>query len=349
MPTLQTPSVTWFDGHLDLAFLHLHGREMRAESPDSCGGDFCPAAVTLPAMRNAGIRRCLGTVFTAPDLGSPTGVPSPAGYPADDNIDGARAAGVRQLAVYQKWMAAGELRLLGTRNGVAENGWKTNLEVILLMEGADPIRDEKDAHWWFGQGLRVVGLAWAKGTRYSAGNASPGPLTHAGRSILRTLNNLGMIMDLSHLPDQAAWEVLEQSQIPPVASHSNCRRLMDGVNERHLSDDLIRAIGGRGGIIGLNLFSRFLTMEPRRARMEEVLAHLDHMAQILGSTRNLALGSDMDGGFTADQLPEGMNHPADLRLLEEGLRGGLHWTEAQIASFKSGNWNRFLGDHLPLG
>lgn len=326
----------WFDGHLDLAFLELHGRDMGEADLERCPGDFRPAAATLPALRKGGVTHCLATIFTAPDLMSPGGVESPASYGTADVVEGARRCGIRQLEVYERWEARGSVRRTAGWADEAKAGG--GLNVALLMEGADPIRDVDDAAWWVERGVRVVGLAWAKGTRYAGGNANHGPLTAAGRELVGALNRLGVVLDLSHLSDAGAWEVLERAEKPPIASHSNCRHLMGGENERHLSDELIRAIAKRGGVIGLNLFSKFLTMEARRATMAETLAHIDHICMVTGSREYIALGSDMDGGFAADQLPEGINEPSDLEQIALALERDLHWSKAEIDQFRFSTW-----------
>ncbi len=333
----------WFDGHLDLAFLELHGRDMGQRDLWSSPGDFRPAAVTLPALKKGEVTHCLATIFTAPELTSPAGVESPASYGTADAVEGARRCGIRQLEVYGRWEERGWVRR--TTGCASEAVGYGGLNVTLLMEGADPIRDPDDAAWWVERGLRVVGLAWAKGTRYAGGNANHGPLTAAGRDLLDALNRLGVVLDLSHLSDAGAWEVLERAKKAPIASHSNCRQLMGGENERHLSDELIRAIAQRGGVIGLNLFSKFLTMETRRATMAETLAHIDHICMVTGSNEHIALGSDMDGGFAADQLPEGIDEPAHLEKLAEALERDLHWSKADIDQFRFGTWARYFARH----
>ncbi|MBW3589648.1 MAG: membrane dipeptidase, partial [Actinobacteria bacterium] len=171
------------------------------------------------------------------------------------------------------------------------------------------------------------------------------PLTEAGAELVAALDELGIIHDVSHLADEAADGLLEKTDRPLVASHSNSRRLMDGKDQRHLTDELAGEIGRRAGVIGLNLCTRFLTMQDRRATIEETVAHVEHFAEIMGHRRGVGLGSDMDGGFGADQLPAGISEPGDLALLSGGL-AAAGWNEEEVSGFASGNWLSFLRKNL---
>jgi membrane dipeptidase len=168
--------------------------------------------------------------------------------------------------------------------------------------------------------------------------------------LLREMGRLGVMPDLSHLSDRAAEQVLEMFPGRVFASHSNCRALLAPAGEsgamfqRHLTDRMIREIASRGGTVGLNLFSPFLirgAVRTRRATIEEAVAHVERVCELTGSTRHVALGSDMDGGFAAERLPQGIDRPADLRRLAEALtRRG--WTEEQLAGFAWRNLARAL-------
>jgi membrane dipeptidase len=134
-----------------------------------------------------------------------------------------------------------------------------------------------------------------------------------------------------------------------IASHSNCRDVVRTAEpravQRHLTDRAIRQICTRGGVIGLNLYSPFLAkggMRDRRATIAEAVDHVEHICQIAGHRRCVGLGSDMDGGFSAEKLPDGINGPADLPRLAEELRG-RGWSDGDIHGFAWGNWAAFWG------
>lgn len=337
MPTELRP---WFDGHLDLACVALEGRDLRSPLADAVGPPQ-PATVTLPSLAAGGVTHCLATIFTG------RGTEGPCGYSDSDDVEKPHGSGIAQLSVYSALCDSGDLRLVRRGPDLAPSS-RPGLGAVILMEGADPIRTPHEAAWWFEQGVRVVGLTWARGTRYAAGNAAPGPLTPLGRSMVAVLDELGAIHDLSHLADEAAGELLDLATGPVVASHSDSRALCRGHSERNLPDDLIRAIAQREGIIGLNLFSLFLTDEgdKRRATIDETIAHVEHIMEVTGRQDLVALGSDMDGGFGSDRLPEGIDAPGDLPLLLHALRD-RGWTDDQLAGFRFNNWTRFLNRSLP--
>lgn len=346
----------WFDGHLDLAYLAELGRDMHAPLSD-CRGQLQPAAVTLPSLRDGGVRACLGTIFTEAIETSPGSAGGPltlakssgdAGaymYPAHDVL-AAWKAGMRQLKLYQAWQGAGVIRLMPRRGQVAATGGDA-LVLGILMEGADPIENPDDAEVWADAGVIAVGLSWWRGSRYAGGNGTPGRgLTDIGRELVGRLDRLGVVHDLSHLSQQATDELLELTPATPIASHSNCRALLEPDNERHVSDETIREIGRRGGMIGLNLVRNFIRTGIRREdpkdrpTVAEAVRHVEHVCAIVGNRRCVGLGSDMDGGITANDLPEGINQPSDLRLIAEELQR-LGWSDAEIRGFAYENWARF--------
>jgi len=316
----------WCDGHLDLAYLALHGHDLRAEVAD-------PAArcISLPALARGRVRTVLGTIFT--ERGA-EGAGTPWGYDADDP-QSAFEAGVRQLEWYESMERTGHLRIVRT---AADLDAEAPLRVVLLMEGADPIRSAEDVAWWHARGIRVVGLTWALGSRHAGGNAAHGGLTTLGRDTVAALDAHRMLHDASHLADAALDDLLACSPRTIVASHSNCRALTDE-RQRHLRDDQIAAIAVRGGVIGLNLYGSFLA-HGREATLADALAHVAHVASIAGRGR-CCLGSDLDGGFTPMQVPAGVRAPDQFDALDAGL-AGAGWTDAERESFAWAAWDRTL-------
>lgn len=321
------------DGHLDLAYNAGLGRELtgsvdQLRAADPVSGQV--ATTTFPEMAAAGLRLCLGTLFAAPRT------PDADGY---TDAAGARAQALAQLDQYHRWEDAGHVRLLRSRGDVAVHLEQPDapLGVVLLMEGADPIRTPDDLPFWVGQGVRLIGPAWGR-TRYAGGTDAPGPLTPEGRDLVTAMRDLGVTVDASHLDDAAFWEVAE---IGPrvIASHSNARALVPG--NRHLSDDMARAVAHTGGVIGLVYLSRFLrpVADDVRVPLEALAEHARHYAALVG-WEHVALGTDMDGGFGAEKTPEGIGRYADvprvLAVLPEDVR----------ADVAGGNWARWLTTHL---
>ncbi len=221
--------------------------------------------------------------------------------------------------------------------------------LVMLMEGADPIREPAEVHHWHGRGVRIVGPSWCA-TRYAGGTKEPGPLTPLGRELLAEMASLNMVLDLSHMAEQAYWQALESYDGSLIASHSNPRRFRP--SDRNLSDEMIRALAGRGGVIGVAPFNLFLLPDwrlgdPREHVSIQLVADvIDHIVQLTGSTAHVGLGTDFDGAFGAESIPAGMDTVADLPLIADLLHG-RGYDSADIEQIMSGNWLRVLQRSLP--
>jgi membrane dipeptidase len=224
--------------------------------------------------------------------------------------------------------------------------------LILLMEGADGVRQPEELAYWFEQGVRIIGPAWT-GTQYAGGTGEPGPFTPAGRVLLQVMAQLGLILDLSHLTDEGVEEALASYPGPIMASHSNARvLLLSNQPERHLSDQTIRGLAERQGVIGVVLPNDFVKngitlADPKsKVTLADVAAHIDHMSRLVGHTNHIGLGSDLDGGFGREHVPTGLDSVADLPRLGETLaeRG---YSPSQVEAIMGGNWLSFLRRVLP--
>ncbi len=350
MPTSLPPS-RWFDAHLDLAYLAETGRDMHAPPADA-RGRHQPVAVTLPAMAEAGVTHCLGTIFTEPvDPNDPNRETGAFAYPDGDTL-GAWKAGMRQLKLYQAWHDAGVIRLMPPRGTRAPADGPVC--VGILMEGADPIETPEQLDEWADAGMVAIGLTWARRSRYAGGNATPmhDPgigLSPLGRELIPRIDARGIVHDLSHLSQRATDELLGLTDSVVMASHSNARSLMgqrdDPKTQRHLSDETIREIARRGGIVGINLLSDFLNPRVKRgdrATMADVVAHIEQVCTLVGSRRHVGLGSDADGGFGADRLPTGIDGLSDLGRILDALRNA-GWSDADLEGFAWRNWAEFWG------
>jgi len=335
----------FFDAHLDLAYLAELGRDLHAPL-DSCRGKLQPPAVTLPSLKDAGVRACLATVFTEPIPAEGTSLgdeafAEAAAYPEGDAL-AARASGLRQLKLYQSWVRA---RAVGSLTGAPDD---SKIRLGVLIENADPIEtpDAFDEEWVNDDApIVAVGLTWAKPGRYAHGNGVSDDLglTDLGRALVARLDERGVVHDLSHLNRRSADELLDLATGRVVATHSNCAALLDPENHRHLTDQQIRAIEQRGGIIGLNLYDGFLTTEDRRATIADAVRHVEHVCQTVGHRRAVGLGTDMDGGFSAKKLPEDLDRPEHLPRLLEALRDA-GWNDEDCAGFAHDNWARFFAE-----
>ncbi|HEX2647137.1 MAG TPA: membrane dipeptidase, partial [Candidatus Dormibacteraeota bacterium] len=149
-------------------------------------------------------------------------------------------------------------------------GWKKGkLAAVLLMEGADPIEDPSQLGAWTERGVRIIGPAWGA-TRYSGGTGMPGGLTDLGRQLLKAMRRKKVILDLSHMADQAVADALEMWRGPIMASHINARALVPG--DRQVTEATVAEIARRGGVVGVSFYQHHLRATGR-ASLEDVVRH----------------------------------------------------------------------------
>ncbi len=226
--------------------------------------------------------------------------------------------------------------------------------LVPLMEGADCIEHPDELEQWWQRGLRIIGPAWS-GTRYCGGTNEPGPLTNEGVLLLEFMQDMGFTLDISHMDEKAALQSLDIYAGSIIATHANCLSLLPGSDtNRHLSDRVIQGILERGGIIGVIPFNRFLKtgwLLASGSRREEVtldflVAHIDHICQIAGDARHVALGTDFDGGFGLQSTPHGIDTIADLHKLEP-LLSAHGYSRSDIEAILGMNWIDQLHRTLP--
>jgi membrane dipeptidase len=339
------------DAHLDLAYNALrHGRRIRLpldearqlESPDSRRGRL---TVTLPALRQGGVGLAFATIFVSPQGGTFVEPDDPVTYRTPDE---AHRLAIAQIDFYHRLAdEEQDVRLIGDAADLEAvvashaSGNRSLLGIVLLMEGADPIRQPEEAELWYERGLRAIGPAWDD-TRYSAGAwREGGGLTSDGYALLETMADLGFILDLTHMSEKASLQAMERYEGVAVATHSNARALVPG--ERHWSNTQIRQLAERDGVVGIVLYNRFLKDGYSKGDgkalvpLTQVVAHIDHICQLVGDARHVGIGSDMDGGFGADDIPAEMDSAADLPLIGAAL-GERGYSAEDVAAIMGGNW-----------
>ena len=219
--------------------------------------------------------------------------------------------------------------------------------LVILMEGAEGVREPAELEQWRQRGVRQIGPAWA-GTRYCGGTREPGPLTKDGYDLLEGMAECNFILDLTHMDEAAVLQALEVYPGQIVASHSNALALLKGSDSnRHLSDRVIQGILERDGLIGVVSFNGFLKADWKKGgRREEVtlqhiVGQIDYICQMAGDARHTGLGSDMDGGFGLQSMPTGIDTIADFQKLVPAL-AEKGYSEADIANILGENWLRRL-------
>jgi len=179
------------------------------------------------------------------------------------------------------------------------------LAAILVIENSDALEGSLNVlHAFHALGVRSITLTHNPSALAAAGNAerdSGGGLTRFGRVLVREMNRLGMLVDVSHIAPRGFSDVLEVSERPVIASHSCCAALCH--HPRNLTDEQLRALAAAGGVVGITFVPSFLHADWQDALrppgvFERLVEHLDHAVQTIGPA-HVAIGSDFDGGGTA--------------------------------------------------
>ena len=226
----------------------------------------------------------------------------------------------RELVTIQREVDANK-RLMGlafTPQDIQSNYEKGKFSAILTMEGTagigyDPALLEDLAMI----GFRMTTLTWNEKNPLAGSHLTGGGLTDQGREFVKEAQRVGMRIDVSHLSDEAFWDIIKITDGPIVASHSNSRSFCNV--SRNLTDDMFRAICETGGVAGFNFCADFVGGNPS---LDTVCDHIFHLLEIDTDCRHISLGGDLDG---IDRLPEGFAGVQDYpkiadRLLERGLR-----------------------------
>ncbi len=350
------------DAHLDLAWNALQwGRDLHRsvftirtlENRSAGAGRGC-GTVAFPELRSGRVALSIVTV-----LARSTGRPVPDLDYA--SIEQAYAVGRGQLSYYHALEAAGTCRVVGDcarldahidewerwdRDAETSGRAAPPLGFTISMEGADPIVDPQQLEEWHRGGLRLLGLAHYGPGRYAGGTGTEVGLTSMGRQLLGEMERLGVLLDLTHSSDETFWESLDVYSGPVLASHNNCRALVP--HQRQFSDEQIRAVIERDGVIGAAfdcwMLSRDWTIgesDPATVTLSDVVRHIEHICEIAGNTRHVAIGTDLDGGFGKEQSPSDLETIADLQNLAPLLES-RGFSADDIAAILHGNWLRFL-------
>ena len=225
----------------------------------------------------------------------------------------------RELATIQREVDRNK-RLISFAYSMAEverNREKGKMSAILTIEGPAGFDfDPELLENLYQIGFRVTTLGWNEQNVLTGSNVTGGGLTEKGKAYVREAQRLGMLVDVSHISDEGFWDIIDCTQAPIVATHSNSRRVWD--HSRNLTDEMFRAICRTGGVAGINQFEEFLG---EHSTLDTVCDHIFHFLELDPSGKHIALGGDLDG---CDRLSRGFegiqSYPALAeRLLERGL------------------------------
>ena len=351
-----------FDAHLDLSMNALESnrdytrslQEIRTrERGLTDRKDRGRGTVCLPEMRENSIGICVGTLiarYVKPENALP-GWHSP---------EQAWAQTQGQLAWYRAMEERGELSPITTAAQLndAIRVWTndtpddTPIFYLLSLEGADSMVTISHVERAYAQGLRAIGPAHYGPGTYAQGTHASGGLGPKGPDLLKEMEMLGMILDVTHLCDDSFREALDVFQGKVWASHSNCRALVP--NDRQLANEQLKELIDRGAVIVAALDAWMMvpdwradsTPEGIGVKLEHLVDHVDHICQIAGNSLHSGIGSDLDGGFGTEQTPMDLNSIADLQRLP-GLIKARGYSEVDVANIMHGNFVRFLREALP--
>lgn len=355
----QYQSMLIIDAHLDLAWNAVQWNRnlgqsvytIRTQESGLSGPGRGQGTVALPEIRLGRVALCFATL-----LARSTGQSVP--YLDYSSPLQAYAAAQGQLAYYQALNESGEARVINNLTELNSHireweQWESDTQkarppigLIISMESADPILKPNQLPAWKEAGVRIIGPAHYGAGRYAGGTSTELGLTPNGLALLREMAKHGIILDLTHLSDQAFWQALEQFDGRVLASHNNCRALVP--HQRQFDDRQIRVIIAREGVIGA-AFDNWMIRpgwvrgikDNERVTIEHVADHIDHICQLAGNAKHAALGSDLDGGFGREQSPFDLDTIADLQKLVEILtRRGYSMND--ISLIMHGNWLRLL-------
>jgi membrane dipeptidase len=308
------------DGHTDYLLSLTHtGRSFLEESTIG--------HVDLPRARKGNIGAMISAVFLPSEL-----------LPTHALIETLRAVDLLKRPVVA---SDGQMELIRDYDQLVSCLDRGVFGAIMHFEGAEAIDPEFVVlRLAYELGLRSLGLVWSRPTIFAEGvgpeNHGHG-LTGLGRELVAQCNNMGILIDVSHLNEPGFWDVIAESTKPIVASHSNARAVCD--HERNLTDRQIKELAKNGGLMGINYAVGFL-VEGARSGSEVPLSvlvdHIDHIVNLVG-IEHVALGSDYDGAGVPDALKDAAH---DWAIVEELARRG--YDDDAIAKICRDNWLRVL-------
>lgn len=290
-----------FDLHCDTA-LQLLGKDRN--TPDRLDKN----ALHIDLERGAslpGYAQCFA-MFTSPLMRCP---------------DGVSVIGMfeRELAVLLNQVEANadKIRIAYSADEIEENRKQGIISAVLTIEGTAGLDYNTEIlDDLYNIGFRITTLGWNEQNPLTGSCKTGDGLTEKGRGYVRWAQKVGMVVDVSHISDKGFWDIIDITEKPIIASHSNSRALCDV--PRNLTDEMYAALCKTGGTTGINLYPGFLG---ENVDLDTVCDHIFHFVDIAGSDRHISLGSDMDG---IDVLPAGFNGVQDYpkiaeRLLQRGL------------------------------
>jgi membrane dipeptidase len=350
------------DGHLDLAMNAMEwNRDLRRSIDDirksETGMKDKPdrekGTVSFPSMAEGKVFLCVAT-----QIGRT--VKPGSDLPGWQSQEQAWAQTQGQLAWYKTMEDEGEMVRIMNRKDLEDHLhlWETYagkkpIGYILSLEGADSIISLKHLEKAFEYGLRAIGPAHYGNGIYAQGTNATGGLGIKGKALIKEIERLGLILDVTHLCDESFREALDLFHGPVWASHNNCRVFVP--HNRQFSDVQIKELIARNAVIGAALDAWMLVpgwltgeSDPQEmgVTLKLVINNIDHICQIAGNSLHAGIGSDLDGAFGKEQSPVDIDTIADLQKIPPIL-SEIGYSDTDIQNIMYGNWLNFLRKNLP--
>lgn len=252
----------------------------------------------------------------------------------------------------------GEIVLVKTKEQLNKVVKENKIGIILSFEGLDPIgNDIKMLKIFYELGVRAAGLVWSRRNYVADGcSFSPveegqrGGLTKFGVSAVRKMEEMNMLIDVSHLNDEGFWDIMKFTEKPFIASHSNVRNICSRM--RNLTDDQIKAIAERNGVIGINAYKNIAGVKEGEDPIKKLADHVEYMVNLVGP-KHVGYGFDLCNNYYDSELKfkyephnsDGLySHAEAVLLTEELLKRGI--TEEDAKLIIGGNFYRVFSEML---
>lgn len=345
-----------FDAHLDLAMNALEWNRDLTKSVyqirESEKGmvdkpDRGNNTVSLDAMRKGNIGICVAT-----QIAGMKNKINPHGW---SSMEQAWAQTQGQLNWYKEMEKNGEMYQiydLNTLDNQIENWQKETkkkpIGYILSLEGADSIVNIDYLEKSYMLGLRAIGPAHYGPGVYAYGTDSNGSIGQKGKELVKKIEELNLILDVTHLSDTSFWETIEIYNGNLWASHNNCRKFVN--HNRQFSDDQIKEIIRRDGVIGVPLDAWMMvpnwirgksTPETMGVTLNQMIENIDHICQLSGNSNHVGIGTDLDGAFGVEQTPTDIDTIADLQKVPLMLKK-IGFSESDVEKVMNQNFINFL-------
>lgn len=246
--------------------------------------------------------------------------------------DQRRPKGVTVVDLFERQMVtilretennSSQIRLAYSADEIEENRKNGIMSAVLTIEGpAGFDYNFQLLEDLYRIGFRITTLGWNEKNELTGSHVTGGGLTEQGKAYVREAQRVGMVVDVSHISDEGFWDIIDVTNRPIIASHSNSRAVWN--HSRNLTDEMYLAICRTGGTVGINLYSDFLGVEPN---LDTVCDHILHFLQISGNDTHISLGGDLDGCERLALGFEGVQDYSKLaeRLLSRGISEETVW------------------------